>query len=62
MKFIKSIFEFLSTILVFFKGKSLEKKEEKRKEQIKEVETFHKDTVKTVEKGKIDDINNKLRF
>lgn len=62
MKFIKSIFEFFSTLLLLFKGKSVEKKEEQRKEQIKQVETFHKDTVKNIEKGKIDDINKKLRF
>lgn len=62
MKIINTILEFISTIFSFFKSKSVEKKEEKRQEQTEKVETFHKETVKNIEKGKIDAINEKLKF
>jgi hypothetical protein len=62
MKIINTILEFISTIFSFFKSKSVEKKEEKRQEQKDKVETFHKETIKNIEKGKIDAINEKLKF
>jgi hypothetical protein len=62
MKIINTILEFISTIFSFFKSKSVEKKEEKRQEQTEKVETFHKEIVKNIEKGKIDAINEKLKF
>jgi len=62
MKIINTILEFISTIFSFFKSKSVEKKEEKRQEQTDKVETFHKETIKNIERGKIDAINEKLKF
>lgn len=62
MKYLRYLLDFFSTIAGFFKGKSLEKKQEQRVEQVEKVESFKKETVRDVERGKIDAINEKLKF
>ena len=56
---ILSIFSLIKELIIVIAAKM---RQAQRKKEIKKVEEFKKETVKEVEKGEIDKINEKLKF
>jgi hypothetical protein len=62
MKILSSIISFFSLIKELIIVIAAKMRQAQRKKEIKKVEEFKKETVKEVEKGEIDKINEKLKF